>query len=470
MSKKVILVHPSDETGFAVYPLSSLYLAAFLEREGYEPIIFDHNDFVDYKNILSHHLKDAVCVGVSSLTGTQIRNGLEICQWIRGVNPELPIVWGGHHPTACPEQTVSDRMVDIVVRHEGELTFTELVKALDANIPLQEIKGITYKDNGMIKNNPLRFPLNLAEMPDIPWHMIDIKRKLENSVDRSISIQTGRGCPFDCTFCSHEKTGMERYRMFSAEYLLNNLEPRIKKYNIKKVNFFEPLFITNKKKLRELCSGLLSRHLEVEWIASARADCFTKLDDEHFQLIKESGCRFLTFGFESGSPETLKRINKKTTVKNAIDSAKLCHKYSIRSDACFIVGFPFETLKDTLQTVMLAATVRHINPDTSIHLQTYTTYPGTILYKECLGKYGLKEVQSLEEWGKLEWANSRPWLKGWGKYFIRGLRGSMYASSPSYLINERKDIRFVRLLHFPTLIIYELIYFLSLIFQKFKKE
>lgn len=461
MRQKVLLIHPSDDTNLAIYPLSCLYLAAFLKRDGYEPIILDHNDEKDYKGFLSPHLNDAICVGISSLTGTQIRYGLEISKWIKSINPKLPIVWGGHHPTACPEQTVSDPRVDIIVAHEGELTFLELVKTLEKGGTLREVKGISYKDDGRVVTNPYRPPMDLSVMPDIPWHLIDIERKLKKSIDKSISIQTGRGCPFSCTFCSHEKTGLERYRMFNADYILNNIEPVIRRYGIKEVNFFEPLFIANKERLKEICRKIKNRGLNIEWTASARADSFSKFDGEILLLLKESGCKLLTFGFESGSPETLHKINKKTRVEHAIKSATLCSEYSIQADACFIVGFPFESVSDILQTMSLVSKIRHINPGLTLHVQTYTAFPGTILYKECIKRYGLKAVQSLEEWGELLWLDDRPWLKGWKRHFTKSLRSSIYASSLNYLLRKRKDIWFRRPLHYSLVTIFELIYFFS---------
>lgn len=461
MSRKVILIHPSDDTRSAVYPLSCLYLSGYIKKYGYEPVILDHNDEKDYEGFLKQHIKDAICVGISSLTGTQIRYGLQMSHFIKSINPEIPVIWGGHHPTACPEQTVSDPRIDIVVRHEGELTFLELVQTIEKRGSLDGVKGITYKSNGKVINNPSRLPMDLSEMPDIPWHLIDIERKLKNSVDKFIAIQTGRGCPFNCTFCSIEKTGVEIHRMFTPEYIIRNLEPIINKYQIKKCKFFEPHFITNKQRVKEICTEFINKKINIEWSASARADTFARFDDETLNLLPKSGCEMVTFGFESGSQEVLNRVNKKAKVEHAISSVKLCYKYSVTTMACFVIGFPFETLKDMWQTLKLISTLRHLNPNIIINIQIYTAYPATILYKECIERYGLKAVTSLEEWGELKWINNRPWLRGLKRYFIRAVMVSGYAAARSYIRERReKNNEFKKPIRLITIFFLEILYFL----------
>jgi len=463
MSKKVILIHPSDDTKSAVYPLSCLYLSGYIMKYGgYEPVILDHNDEKDYEGFLKQHIKDAICVGISSLTGTQIRYGLKMSHFIKSINPEIPIIWGGHHPTACPEQTVSDPRIDIVVRNEGEVTFLELVQTLEKEGSLDGVKGITYKSNGKVINNPPRPPMDLSEMPDIPWYLIDIERKLRNSIDKFISIQSGRGCPFNCTFCSLEKTMVERYKMFTPEYIIRNLEPIIRKYQIKNVTFFEPHFITNKQKVRTICTEFINKKFDIRWTGTARTDTFIRLDSEDLNLLSKSGCNMVTFGVESGSPEVLKRTNKKAKVEHAVEAAKLCYKYSLTTMACFMIGFPFEMLKDMWQTLKLISTLRHLNPNIIINVQTYTTYPGTLLYKECVERYGLKVVSSLEEWGRLEWIHDRPWIRGWKKLFIRIVRASSYASSKSYIKECReKSGQYKKPIRFIMIIFLEILYFLQ---------
>lgn len=459
--EKVILVHPSDETEFTVWPLACLFLASFLLREGFKVLIFDHNEEKDFASFFKKNIEDTICIGISSITGTQIRNGLKIAQLIRKLSPQTPLVWGGRHPTALPGETLEHPLVDIVVRGEGEETFLELVKAISRGSSLDNIPGISYKKNGRIIHNMDRPPLNLDNFPILPWHLLDLEKKLSREYDRSISFQTGRGCPYACTFCSHKKVKRERYRGFSASYILDNIEPLIKRYNIRKVNFFEPFFTTTPRRIKEICEEIIRRELDIEWNASARANTFSKFDEETLRLLRASGCEQLTFGFESGSPRVLKLINKRATVEESIKSVKLCHKYGIVPDACFMTGFPFETLRDTVETLQVISRMIKECPELILHLQGYMPLPATLLYEECVRKYGLKRLSSLEDWGDIEkWKDLRPWLPWWKKVMVKLLRGTIYASSLKYL-RKRKDLKFRYVLHTLVRLFYRLIGFLG---------
>ena len=144
--------------------------------------------------------------------------------------PHIPVIWGGRHCTAVPDVTLNDSRIDILVRGEGELAFLELVKALSEKRDIEEIKGVSYKTNGSIVDNGEALPLDLSTSPrQIPWHLIDIKRKLSGKAKKSIGIQTGRGCPFACTYCSHEKVSIEKYRFFDTDYVMDNIEPLIRR-------------------------------------------------------------------------------------------------------------------------------------------------------------------------------------------------------------------------------------------------
>jgi len=263
-----------------------------------------------------------------------------------------------------------------------------------------------------------------------------------------------------CTFCSHKIDEAETYRAFSAQYILDNIEDVVKKYRIEKIDLYEPFFIANQKRVKEFCQGVIDRNLNISWTASARANNFPKLKNLH-PLLKKSGCYMLTFGFESGSQRTLGRIDKRIKVQDIIDSVLVCKEYDIIPDACFITGFPFESLRDCLQTLQVVSHIRKLNPNIILHLQMYTAFPASILYEESVESFGLKQLKSLEEWGEFDnWKDYRPWLSRWQTLFFRMLRGSIYASSLDYLLKERPDMKFRRLLHYLAGLSYNCYHFL----------
>lgn len=374
---------------------------------------------------------------------------------MRRISSGTPIVWGGRHPTACPEQTVRDHRADIVVRGEGEITFQELVRTLEDSRSLEGVKGITYRTDSDVIHNPDRDPMDAENLVSTPWHLIDVERKLRNEFDRSLSFETGRGCPHACTFCSHDKIKPERYQPFSARYILENIQPLVRKHRIQHVNFYEPHFLSNRARTQELCEEMLKHGLNFTWNASARADVFARLDGEYLSLIKRSGGTHFTFGFESGSEAVLERIQKRIHVDQILKSAYLCKEHGIFMECCFILGFPSETVSDVLETLKLVARLRRIQPHMVIHLQVYTAFPGTVLYNECIREHGLKRVESLEKWGRTSlWQNERPWLRPVRHLALRLLNGSIYASSLDYLLKKRTDLKLRRTLHLLTSLFY----------------
>lgn len=447
---KVILIHPRIfERQYESLPLAPLMLAATLEESGFRPVVVDQATDEDYRETISKHIDEAIYVGISAISGDQIRFGLEICDYVREISPSTPVVWGGRHASALPEQTARDRRVDIVVHGEGDLTAVELAKAIQEGRALEEVKGITFKKNsGMVTTPHSESIRDLNMLPGIPWHLFDFNKYYSGRRKRRLAVQTGRGCPYSCTFCSHKTDAEETFREFNPEHILDNIEQVIKEHGIDTVDLYEPFFVSDSARVKEFCRGLIERNIDVDWTASARANNFWKLPADVLQLMRKSGCRYLTFGFESGSRRTLKRISKRIEVEDILSSVKVCREYNIIPEACFIVGFPFETPEDTLATMKVIAQVRKICSSVVFHVQMYTAFPGSILHNECLDHFGLKSPGSLAEWGDYAaWRNHRPWLSKRQKYFLRLLNGSIYASSLEYLLRERPEIRFARPVH-----------------------
>ena len=450
MKKTVILLHPRvfDHKHSGV-PLAPLMLAATLSDAGFKPLVIDQATEENYQRIISRDISDTIYVGVSAMTGSQIQFGLEMCDYIRKRSPDTPIVWGGRHASALPVQTLHDNRVDIVVHGEGDFTGVEIAKALAENSSLKDVKGISFKRNNKIITTPRANAIReLDNLPMIPWGLFDLGKYNAGRKEKTLSVQTGRGCPYSCTFCSHKIDETEYFRVFSPTYILDNIEEAVKKHGINSVNLYEPFFVSKGSRVDEFCQGLIDRKLDINWIASARANNFWRLPRATLKQMKRSGCHYLTFGFESGSQRILERINKRIRLEDILKCAEICREYDIVPEACFIVGFPFETTADILATLKMVAKVRKLCPTAIFHIQLYTAFPGSILYSECTTRFGLKPIESLAEWGDFtKWRNNRVWLKWDKKNFLKVLNGSIYASSLEYLLT-RSDIRLPRTGHF----------------------
>ena len=137
---------------FLMLPLPVIALGTHLEKNGYETLIIDQRVENNWKELLESTLanKNVICVGISSMTGSQITGGIEASKVVKSVSPEIPVVWGGVHPSLMPEQTAASEFVDIVVIGEGEDTILELAQKFEKKEPIESVKGISYKDKGKV--------------------------------------------------------------------------------------------------------------------------------------------------------------------------------------------------------------------------------------------------------------------------------------------------------------------------------
>ena len=161
-------------------PLPLLAISSLLDKEGYGIKVVSNNLHERPLEKVLEHCQGAVCLGISSMTGYQIVDALQVAKTVKGKYPELPVIWGGRHPTLEPEGTINSPYVDVVVSGQGERTFTELVHALTDGKPLDNIAGISYKLDGEIFHNPERPPEDINNFPAMPYHLIDVKKILES--------------------------------------------------------------------------------------------------------------------------------------------------------------------------------------------------------------------------------------------------------------------------------------------------
>ena len=215
----LLLLYPKTgmDIGSTVAPPHGLLtVAAPCLKAGYQVTLLDQRTQYITSGIIEDYISsDLICVAISAMTGTQIRNALFLAQIVRDLtNGKVPIVWGGCHPSVAPEQTLQNDKVDIVVIGEGDDTFLEIVQALEHNLPLNTVKGIMYKDGEKLVKTELRPLLEVEDLLPIPWELIDVEKYIHKDMylkdkTRVLDVgQTSRGCPFNCVFCSSTRMGL----------------------------------------------------------------------------------------------------------------------------------------------------------------------------------------------------------------------------------------------------------------------
>lgn len=421
MGKKVLLINPdipSLRTWRLNLPMSLLYVGSYLSHKGYSVHIIDKCNIEDTNNFFSRikqELGNTIAVGLSVMT-EQVSNAIEVSRYIREVNPSLPIIWGGVHPTLYPEQTARADYVDFVVRGEGEITAYELLQAIEQGATFEDVKGIAFQGSKCQEVTIIgsREFMDINELPPLEWGLLEgIKSntsitEIAELTGRGLYLQTSRGCPHRCTFCIDPvlKIG---YRYRRADLVLKDIE-KLLDLGVDRICFIDDNFFTNKSRLIEILNGVERKGLNFKWFGNVRADYFTPhyLNLGLLSKVKQCGCERVSIGAESGSQRILDKLKKDITREDILKAAKLLNKVGISCDFSFMMGLPGEEENDIKSTLRLTEEIRRI--DTSSHFgiigpQIYRPYPGSELYFECL-KWGMKEPNALDGW-----ANS-PYLKG----------------------------------------------------------
>lgn len=220
----------------------------------------------------------------------------------------LPNYLGGWHPSLLPLETIKHPDVDIIVRGIGEITFLELVKCLGKKKrPLRKVLGITYKQKDRIITNRDRSNTSLNNLPPSAYNLVDVEKymgpsrfvktqRFEKLGGRIIGYVSSRGCPYNCAFCADSKVYNRKRIELSAKRVLKDLKHLIKTYNITGVVFEDTNFFANKKRLLNICKGIVDNNWDIKWSGYEKITRFLTFTKKELELIKKSGCTIIQAG------------------------------------------------------------------------------------------------------------------------------------------------------------------------------
>ena len=412
--------HSWDEEEYMRYvtiPHGPLHLAAPIVEKGYTVKIIDEVVEDNAGNELRKNLKrNPICVGISSMTGMQIKNGLKFAEIVRNENENLPIIWGGAHPTILPNSTLDDPLVDIVVCGEGEKTFLDLVSCLEKEKSLKDVSGICYKHNGSYITNQTRCLMNLDDIPELPYHLIKMETYItsikKRGINRYFEIHSSRGCPYGCAFC-YNSVHNKKWRTKSTERILDDLKFLIHTYDIDGITWEDEIFSFSKKRIIEICNGIIDEGIDIKLRAGVRIDHFSNFENSFIRLMKKAGFIHFGFGVESGSENMLRHINKHTTIKQIKNVVEKVKTNGFLATYNFMAGFPNETVGDFAETLKLIHEIFKLNQKMLYPISGpsfYTPFPETILYHEALD-LGFIPPNKFREWAKFDYNNMEmPWI------------------------------------------------------------
>jgi len=412
---RVLLFYPRTgldrKNTFSKPPLSLLALVPFLREKGVEVSLIDQRVDPNWEKRLEQELEAGpLCVGISSMSGVQILHALSVSERVKSLNRDIPVVWGGPHPSILPEQTLRHPLIDIVVIGEGEKTFAELVSCLKEGADWRRLEGIGYKDDGDVKINPLPPLLDVETLPLPAFDIVNIKDYLITFIlgEENLMIIPDRGCPHRCTFCSVPCMHRHKLRLSSPGKVVEGIE-QVKKMGVNTIDLGSENFFPNKKRVFDFCELLRKRELRVNLKAACRIDYVLRYSKDELRTLRESGFVAFQLGAESGSDRILELLKKGITVSQILEANERLKDCGIAAYYSFMIGVPTETLEDVEKTIDLALKLADSNPLAhTLNLQIYKPLPGTELYDVCL-EHGLRPPERLEEWASL-WDFEPPWF------------------------------------------------------------
>jgi hypothetical protein len=285
---------------------------------------------------------------------------------------------GGPQASATNIETVKAfKFVDGVIVGEGEKAFPALLDAVKEDTDLNKVPNLTWRSGAVVIENSL-IPM-IECFDDIPLPAYDLNPSPLKGC-REIPVESGRGCPFRCSYCSTSRFWGSRFRMKSVSRLIGDISHLIEKYEVTSIELVQDNFASSPNYVRDFCRAIKESNLEFNWGCSARLDV---LEDSLIKEMADSGCTRLFFGVETGSKRIQKIINKKMDYSKLIPSAERVVDNGIKFTASFITGFREETLDDLYKTLVLMFKLRYISGSRNFsHLHILSPLPATPLLKE----------------------------------------------------------------------------------------
>ena len=352
-------VHPflkeTNVTG--VYPpLGVTYLAGAVRAAGFPVSIIDaHALDLSHERMLKllGRLKPAV-VGITSTTFNWPVVA-ELARRIRGALAKVQIWVGGPQLSLFPDECLASTAgaVDLAVVGEGDETLVELLRRLEAGDELLGAAGTITRgvDGELVRGPPAAI---IKDLDNLPLPALDLLpmgnyRALSLPVP-FVSMVTSRGCPFRCRYCSQVYVGGV-YREQSADRVVEEVKRAVRQYHAKEIIFFDETFTLTRKRILDVCQGILSAGLKVRWNVRTRMD---RLDDELLAAMKAAGCWSIHVGIESGSPRVQKLMNKRLKLERLPPVLAAARRLGMETRGYFMLGYPGETRAEMEETIRLS--------------------------------------------------------------------------------------------------------------------
>ncbi|MCB0209303.1 MAG: B12-binding domain-containing radical SAM protein [Anaerolineae bacterium] len=423
--KKIILYNPqSSSNKKPIMPLSLLAVGAMLE-DTYDYEIIDGNleaDALTRLDAVISACETPPIVALTVMPGPQLQQSVPLCRELKRRHPQMTMVWGGYFPTQHWDSCLRSDFVDIVIRGHGEVVFRQVLDALTTGQPaLKNIAGVAYRDETGELVTTMEAPIpNPAQLPLMNFDRVPVEQYVRPTFmgSRTLGYHSSYGCPFFCNFCAVVNMVNGRWLPQTAEQVAHVVETYNRRWGVNAVEFFDNNFFTHHNRVAEFSERIMP--LGISWWGEGRIDTMLKFSTRTWQLMRDSGLRMVFLGAESGSMETLKRMDKggKMSPEKTLEIARMMKEWNIVPEFSFVMGNPPDPETDMHETMEFIRQVKEVNPASEIIMYLYSPVPlSGELYEQAKAD-GFAFPETLEEWISPEWLNfsqrrshTMPWIK-----------------------------------------------------------
>lgn len=420
----------------------------------YEWVIVDGNLEVDPWTKIEKYLASGEFYVFAStvMPGPQLKQAIPFSKKVRESFPKVRIIWGGYFPSNHSKVVLNSGFVDFVVNGPGEKVFPALLKELETGT-----RNFSALPNLIFKNEADELITTKKDeiydqdlLPSFPYAQLngfyDMRRYLGKTClgTKTIAYHSSFGCPFTCSFCAVVPIYNARWKGKSAEKIYKDILYLKNTFGGNAIEFHDNNFFVSEKRTVEF-SNLIKKENMIWW-GEGRIDTINKYSDKSLAIMRESGCKMIFFGAETGNDDILKRMDKGGTQSAAqIRSfAARMKKFDIIPEYSFVLGMPGETeeesWKQIKRDVEFIREIKEINPDTEIIIYVYSPVPveGSELYEKVRAS-GFHYPEKLEDWISPAWEKFdlrknplTPWLTSEMIDYIRNFETVLNGYFPTY--------------------------------------
>lgn len=412
-SRKIVFFVPSFSSIEATAPLGLLAISTPLLRNGYTVRIIDSTITPNYVQRILEEVKDALCLGISVVTGPMIKDTVDVARAVKKWNPEFPVILGGWHPSLLPVQTLEASYVDYIVRGQGEESILELVECIRNNESPDDVRGIGFKRDGKTHLTPERALKTLDIMPPKAYHLADFDAYERVCGRRWAMYVSSLACPFNCAYCTNAGVYGRKWNALPVEQVVEETIDLTERYRLELLWMADDNFLVDLDRALKIAEGLIRAGASFKWSIQATTNLTARLTIEELSLLRRSGMHQVCQGIETASAKVMKLMNKGfQDLGDIYQSTERCIEAGVIPSFNIIFGFPGEGENERRETLNFMMDVCRRFPGAEFWTNIFTPYPGSPIFHRAR-EIGIEVPNSLEAWvDYFPRYTVLPWLKG----------------------------------------------------------